>query len=231
MAVKKIFIVMFALGFVITYIVANHNTANAAVEKQIDDNMTAITQHINKEIFLKTELSYSSNPYDYIKENKDFDSIISLGNDAIPALHKRLSKSPNDGLQEYILAIAIEQISKTDLKKKQSSQWETPKGFSKQWNKHLKELPATVDAITNSQAAPEDKINQIIELGTPAIPFILEKIETGNEELFPAVLELTKNSKVSVGEKSVLNKKEWASKSKSDFINLKNYVLDQQTQD
>lgn len=230
MVVKKIFIALFAVGFVSTFAL-NNPFAHASLEKQIDNSMVAITKQINKEISLKTELSYSSNPYDYVKENQDFKDIVNLGNAAIPLLHKKLSASPNDGLQEYLLAIAIEQISKTDLKKEESTQWQDAKEFSSQWKKYLQAIPAKVDEISaNMQLPTEVKLQQIQELGTPAIPFILDKIEQGNEELVPAVIELAKsnNNKSMLQDKNISNKKEWASEQKPKFKDLKEYVLEQQ---
>lgn len=225
----KMFLALFVCSFVITMFVQNN--ANASIEKQVDNNFAAINERINKEVSLRTELSASSNPYDYIKGNADFEEIINLGSDALPVLQNKLAKSENNGLQEYITAIAIERISKVDMKKKESTQWETAKGFLKVWKSHLKAIPTTVDTIvSDKKLTQEEKVKQLVELGTPATPFILDKVEAGNEQLFPALVELTKNKKVAAAPENVTDIKDWVAKNKSNFNNLKQYVLDQQQQ-
>jgi hypothetical protein len=58
--------------------------------------------------------STSSNPYDYIKDNKDFSDIVNMGNDALKYMLTKLKNSKEDGLKEYIMAIACSQILKED---------------------------------------------------------------------------------------------------------------------
>ncbi|WP_127490460.1 hypothetical protein [Paenibacillus ehimensis] len=225
----KLFLGLFVCSFIVTMLVQQN--ANASIEKQVDNNIAAINEMINKEVALKSELASSSNPYDYIKDNADFEKIVSLGNDALPVLHNKLAKSANNGLQEYIAAIAIERIAKVDMKKKESTQWETAKDFEKVWKNHLKAVPATVEAIvSNKNLTSEEKVKQLVELGTPAIPFIMDKVESDDEKVFPAVIELTKSNTSTVAPENIAGSKDWVTKNKSSFNSLKQYVLDQQQQ-
>lgn len=68
---------------------------------------------------MSTPPSFSSSPYTYIKDSKDFENIVALGNPALPILKKMLDESNNNGLIEYIYAIAIEKISKVDIREEQ----------------------------------------------------------------------------------------------------------------
>ncbi|NEW06337.1 hypothetical protein GK047_09960 [Paenibacillus sp. SYP-B3998] len=221
----KVFLSLFVFSFIITLLI-NQNV-KASIENEIDSNFSAIVEKINKELSLKTELATSSNPYDYIKGSTDFNKIVGLGNDAIPYLQKKLSESQNNGLLEYIMAIAIEDIAKVDLKKKKSSLWASAKEFDDKWKKHLKSIPTSVDAIVSDTNLNADKkIKELVDLGTPALPFIGDKVEAGHEELFPAITELTKDSKVLATE-NIADKKEWITKNKSSFNKLRQHVLDQ----
>ncbi|MCM3268774.1 hypothetical protein [Paenibacillus elgii] len=225
----KLFLGLFVCSIIVTMVVQQN--ANASIEKQVDNNIAAINEMIKKEVALKSELASSSNPYDYIKDNTDFEKIITLGNDALPVLHNKLAKSTNNGLQEYIPAIAIERIAKVDMKKKESTQWETAKDFEKVWKNHLKAIPATVEAIvSNKILTSEEKVKQLVELGTLAIPFIMDKVESDDEKVFPAVIELTKNNKSTVAPIDTAGAKDWVTKNKSSFNSLKQYVLNQQQQ-
>jgi hypothetical protein len=221
----KVFLALFVCSIIVALFV--NKSVNASIEKQIDNNFASITEKINNKAALKTQYATSSNPYDYIKENADFENIVNLGNDALPALQNKLSKSKNSGLQEYIMAIAIERIAKVDLKKEESTLWATAEEFNVQWKIHLKSIPTSVETIvSDDKLMPADKVKQLVELGTPAVPFILEKIESGNEQIYPAIITLTQNTKIAATE-SVTNKTEWAANNKSAFSNLKQYVMDQ----
>lgn len=222
---KKFFLFIFVCSFIGTIFI-NQKTSSAT-ERKIDTNFTLIAQKINKEITLSTELSTSSNPYDYIQDNPEFNEIISLGNDALPYLQERLSQSENNGLQEYIVAIAIERIARVDLKKKDSIQWETAKEFNSKWKKHLSSIPTAVDEISsNSKISPDEKRILLSGLGTPAIPFILDKIESGNSELSPVIIDLTENPELGVRENDD-DIKEQVANNKDSFERLKRYVLEQ----
>lgn len=219
-------VALFCMSFIITLFV-NNPFASASIEKQVDTNLAAIQEKINKEIELKSELAMSSNPYDYIKDNKDFESIVALGNNALPVLQNKIDQSPNNGFQEYFLAIAIEQISKTNLKNDSSTEWNTAKLFGEKWKEFLKDVPSKVDEIAKSSKASNDKINELLKLGTPAIPFIADKVEEGKEDLFPALEELIKDDKELKLEGDASNKKELISNNKSKFEKLKKYVSEQ----
>jgi hypothetical protein len=223
---KKIsvgFLTLFICSFLVALLL--NSTADASIEKQIDNNFASINETINKEIALRT--ATSSNPYDYVKDNPDFENIVALGNDALPGLQKRLLSSERSGLEEYILAIAIESIAKVDLKKNESTKWISAKMFKTKWPEYLKSIPSLVDSVTADQAlTTAEKVKKLNEMGTPALPFILEKIEKGDEYLFPVVIALTDNSK-NVVENKTVDPSEWAIQNKDKFSKLKQYVLDQ----
>jgi hypothetical protein len=201
-----------------------NNTATASIEKQVDNSFASINAKINKQIALRT--ATSSNPYDYVRDNPDFENIIVLGSDALPSLQNKLLNNPDSGLHEYILAIAIETIAKVDLKKNESTMWESAKMFKAKWPEYLTSIPALVETITSDQSLEsEKKVNKLVELGTPAVPFILEIIEIGDEQLFPAIIALTKDTENVTTENA--DPKEWVAQNKAKFANLKQYVLNQ----
>lgn len=74
---------------------------------------------INHEIEQKLKTictpSISSNPYEYIEECKEeYNHILAHGNIALELMLERLSNSKEDGLKEYIMAIACSEILKED---------------------------------------------------------------------------------------------------------------------
>jgi len=62
-------------------------------------------------------LGLSSNPYDYIHYSDEYINIVKMGIDALSEIVKIIKNSPNNRLDEYILAIAAEEIINNDSKK------------------------------------------------------------------------------------------------------------------
>ncbi len=169
----------------------------------------------------------SSNPYDYIKNNDYYKQLVKMGPDALPLLEDSIVQSKSNGLNEYILAIAIEDIAKVNLKTYEGKKfgWETARGFVTEWDKHLKNIPETVKSIQSSSASKKDKIDALVQLGVPAVPFITDSIEQGNQECAGALAVLLKdNTKVSFSTNDLPNSKEWVQKNKSQFAQLRAYV-------
>lgn len=198
---------------------------NESVAAQIDQYTLAIQEDISKMISDNPEMASSSNPYDYIKDNKNFDNIVQLGDGALPIIAQKIKYSNDNGLTEYILAIAIEKIAKIDLKEN-SEGWSTAKEFSQVWSKHLKNIPNSVDQIVASNQSNNQKVEKLINLGTPALPFIMDKVEQGNIELFPAVKTLlTDDNDNNININSITDPQEWVKQHREDFDNLRSLVI------
>ena len=111
---RKASIVFVLVGALIIGGVAMDKKEASAAE-QVQMNMEKIDQSIQREIREHTDLSFSSNPYDYIQDSEYYDNVIELGVAALPELENMLKTSENNGLNEYIVAIAIEEISHADV--------------------------------------------------------------------------------------------------------------------
>ncbi|WP_146250168.1 hypothetical protein [Paenibacillus flagellatus] len=169
-------------------------------------------------------MSVSSNPYDATKNNPDFESIVGLGIDALPGLHDKLAVSPDNGLHAYMLAIAIETIAKVNLKRAEATRWATAKEFEAVWTEHLRSVPASVEAIASDLALePEQRRSKLVDLGIPALPFLMDHVESGEEPFFSAVVELTKHTAFEASPET--DPKEWAARHKARLSDLKQYVL------
>lgn len=164
---------------------------------------------------MSTKPSFSSSPYTYIKDSKDFENIVALGNPALPVLKKMLDESNNNGLIEYIYAITIEKISKVDIR--EETNWDNAKDFSQKYTTHLKKIPDQVDEISKEKISLDEKNEKLKKLGTPAIPYIADKIEDGDNDLFPALDYLVDN-------KSKNNLTEWQVNYSEEYQLLKSFV-------
>ena len=162
---------------------------------EIKSNLNKLTDIIIENALKNPTIVMSSNPYDYIN-NQYYDKIVDLGSKALPVIKKEIEKSKENGLREYILAIAAEEIVKVNLKEGRDSKtrWASAKDFVPQWHEYLISIPNNVKQVVSSNISNQEKIEKLIKFGKPAIPFIMDEIESGNEEIGMALDELTKDN-------------------------------------
>lgn len=224
---KKLILGMFALVFTATALITFYSgNAEASVEKQIDNNITLLTKQIQNEGSNKTKLSLSSNPYDNIKDSEEYENIVKLGYKAIPVLEKKIDESEGSGLIDYIYAAAIEEIAKVDLKEDDPAPWDTGDKLSEKWKVKLKSIPEDVEKIASSEQTNNDKIRSLTKLGLPAVPFIIDQVEAGKTELFPAIQYLVADSGELSKPISSADSTQWTKENKAKFDDLKKYVLE-----
>jgi len=176
------------------------------------------------------ETKFSSNPYVFIVGNQYYTEIVNMGLPALPLLEDYINKSANNGLKEYILAAAAEEIAKVNLKTdgSQKYKWTDAKGFVKEWNTHLKNVQQKVDKIVSSNGSKKEKNDNLVKLGIPAIPFIMDYIEKdtqNNSQLLEALQTLLSDNKTAKFESSdVNNPQDWVKQNKDKFKELRNYI-------
>jgi len=107
----------------------------AATEETVRVNLESLRESIDATEASNPLLLFSSNPYDYVSDGKNeyYNKIVALGPEALPSLEKALAESPNNGLNEYIIAIAIEDIAKADVRgiERDPFAWSDAKEFEK----------------------------------------------------------------------------------------------------
>jgi len=130
----------------------------------------------------------SSNPYAYTSLPA-YQKIVAQGVSALPDIRAAIKLSDHNGLGEYLLAIAAGEIAGNDLKQNDGG-WATAKEWERSWGSYLQAMPKTVDEIVHSGRSEQDRVAALVELGAPAIPFILDAVEAGAFELLPAVEQL-----------------------------------------
>lgn len=78
----------------------------------------------------KTQLS--SNPYDYTKDSQEYRDIVNLGDNALKYMLIKFENSENNGLREYVMAIACSEILKENIEIKN---WDTGRGWFDNYTK------------------------------------------------------------------------------------------------
>jgi len=100
-----------------------HYTNEEQIEKEIVDNLSKIAE--------VTDLT-SSNPFDYIK-NEYYDNIVGLGNDAVTVLERMYQNGKLTGVNAYLSALAIQDITKCNLYEEYQLEWSTAEEFYDLW--------------------------------------------------------------------------------------------------
>ncbi|NLN87893.1 MAG: hypothetical protein GX133_09925 [Syntrophomonadaceae bacterium] len=221
-----IIIVLFAGIGVLT--MASINSPSAAFAKELNNHINEMMSQVDRQSNNNAITQLSSNPYNYARNNVYFDEIVEMGYPAVPLLEDYIVKSPENGLREYLLAIAIEKITKVDLKTDTDKGWYTAKNFVGVWDNHLANIPANVDGILNSEKSDLEKASDIKKLGLPAAPYVMDYIEKSVDEnngIKASLMEILKNSKiVSDFDANTMDFSIWAKENKPQLEDLRLYV-------
>lgn len=99
------------------------NSDNKQLEKEITENFSKIME--------VSDLK-SSNPYDYTK-NDYYNNLVALGVTAVPVLENMFNTGKLTGVEAYLSALAIQDITKCNLHDEYNLEWETAEEFYEFW--------------------------------------------------------------------------------------------------
>ena len=130
-----------------------------------------------------TETLLSSNPYTYI-DNDYYRAIIALGFDAVGVLQNKSNMDGFSGLNSYISAIAIEEITKCKLSNITGKEYETADEFYKLWDETISNMPGTlIDIIENKDKTIEEKVTELENYGIFGEAFVNAILEDNTDQM------------------------------------------------
>ena len=132
-------ILVMAICLIVTIVSVTNSTAYA-----MDKNMDLLMKDINVKIQEKEDMAYSSNPYDYIEKNESYKNIKELKIKALPLLANKIEQSDEAGLEEYIMAIAIQDISGIDVSSLEG-EWSDGQEFLREYKAFLRGVKDNVN--------------------------------------------------------------------------------------
>jgi hypothetical protein len=174
---KKLAVVLTVVVLIALSVWFNINVATA-VDRQIKVTMQEVSAQIDKSMNLDGQyyvnglpLGLSSNPYDYVAANSEFNKLVAMGEDAILPIEKALAdENAYSGLERYILAIALEDIAKVNLKNYATYQWQDSDSFLTSWLQMKADVADEVPRImSNTQLSRQEKWAEITKFGTFAV--------------------------------------------------------------
>ncbi len=192
---KKNIIVLITIGLLIGTIakMASKNSVNA-IEKQVILERNSFSEYVDQMVMNGDPIALSSNPYDYIANNEAYNNIVNIGVEAVPIIERIVKNSDQNGLEEYMLVLAAQEILKVELHDvlDQKYNFISAKDWCNKYTTFKKEIKANVDELIDS-----NKINEIEELGIVAFPYVTELYEAGSTELEPLVSRMQSKVKLS----------------------------------
>lgn len=244
-------LLIFVLLVVVSKAIMKDDTVYAKNLKEVNKITLNIQRSINQLTTEKDPLSYSSNPYEIVKNNQSYQELIDLGIPAVLPLYNKIVNSEESGLYEYIYAMAIEKImeqnyiydytksiSKDNLKEINESGyssedlsygWATTKEFADAFKNYMVEIPSKYESIKeNKKFETSEKTNQIVELGLGVVPYLIDdikssKLEDLNLEEVLTTLLLQKNKITLNSKKSTkFDINQWIDENNEQYQLLKN---------
>lgn len=129
-----------------------------------------------------TNTLISSNPYDYT-DNEYYRNIVSLGFEAVPILMDKSEKKQITGVDSYVAAIAVQEITNCDLYEITGVDWETAEQFLELWNETMQHLPKQLKTIAeNTEMTTADKRSEFQKYGIFGEAFLHETLVEGKKQ-------------------------------------------------
>lgn len=149
------------------YAFSQLNTTLAEIERQANASLDFDGKYYVNGL----PLALSSNPYDYIKGNTEFEKLVAMGEDAIVPLEKCLANTEKySSFDRYVIAIALEEITKVDFKQYGEYAWEDAESFMVSWEKAKIDVATIVPAVlSDNTLTNEEKWAEIAKYGLLSI--------------------------------------------------------------
>lgn len=148
----------------------------AAVETQADRMIQEINDLVEKDQqtadanATSNTLGKQSNPYDYTLGSTEYAKLVAFGPGALPALGQlQKSNDKYSAFDRYILAIAMEDIAKVDLKQDERFFWEDADTFTDAWARFSAQASGNIQQIlADTSLSDDEKVQKICFYGVLA---------------------------------------------------------------
>ena len=146
--IKSIALLTFTIFFVVISLITFLSTQSQAIN--IQESLDLCMREVDIISSDNPMLKFSSNPYDFTVSNEYYDKIVSAGFNALIPLVTELQNSDVSGLREYIICIAIEEITNSDMKQFEQYQWSNAGNFQPALKTYVQNIDKEVRTILDS---------------------------------------------------------------------------------
>ncbi len=175
---KIMFVLLGVLGVAaVAFAVLFGGNTDDGVTYSLAEEVDHLVDNFDEEISLEGAKMYSSNPYDY-KESKYYKELVGLGLDAVPLLSEKMTNGETSGLNQYLIGLAVQDITETDIAEAVGESWATGEQMADVWKKFIQTTPEKIEGVLNGKEAVENKIEKLKcygIFGTVAVRSVKEK--------------------------------------------------------
>ena len=166
--IKSIALLTFTIFFVVISLITFLSTQSQAIN--IQESLDLCMREVDIISSDNPMLKFSSNPYDFTVSNEYYDKIVSAGFNALIPLVTELQNSDVSGLREYIICIAIEEITNSDMKQFEQYQWSNAGNFQPALKTYVQNIDKEVRTILDSPVKDmQEKASDIQKLGAISV--------------------------------------------------------------
>lgn len=157
--------------------------AYADTVSAIDTEMSQLMSELEQESAASPELALGGGAVIYAQESVAYQSIVDLGLPAVKPLYDKLSASADSGLYEYILALAIQDITGEEFTYNSDYGWSNALEFTMAYEAKVNNVQINVERILNSDIPDAQKAVQLQVQGVFAVSPLLDQLATANPPL------------------------------------------------
>lgn len=156
----------------------------------INTNMNSLMTEIETEMRTNPQVAMMGSPINIIKESQSYKNIVALGLQAVKPLYDKLYDSRDAGLYEYILSLAIEEISQEEFIYNATYGWKNSLEFRMAYETKVNNVQTDVEMIINNEKlTDEEKTEKLKEEGIFAISTLIEEYNNTESKLSKKVIE------------------------------------------
>lgn len=166
------------------------NTVYAQALNEIETDMTNLMSEIEKAMKEQPELAMQGCPMSFIKNSDNYKKIVNLGLEAVKPLYDTLYEHKDAGLYEYILALAIEEITQENFVYNAEYGWKNSLEFRLAFEERVNTVAFNVERIMNDTTLDDaQKVEKLKEQGVFAVSSLIKEYNKTDSKVPKAVIE------------------------------------------
>ncbi|GKX32147.1 hypothetical protein SH1V18_46270 [Vallitalea longa] len=150
----------------------------AQTTDDVDEKLNTIMDELEELKKSNPIIAMSSSPYAIVEEITSYDELVNMGIEAVKPMYDILYKRPDAGLYEYILAMAIEEITNQEYIYDVDYGWSNALEFRLCYERKVNNSSDEFEYLMNSnKISNENKKQKITELGVFVVSDLLDELD------------------------------------------------------
>lgn len=154
------------------------NVAYAQTTSNITEKLNTLISELEELKKSNPSVAMSSSPYAIVKEVESYNDLVNMGIEAVKPMYDILYERPDAGLYEYILAMAIQDITNQKYIYNVDYGWSNALEFRLSYERKVNNSSDEFEYIMNhGNISNDDKKQRIVELGIFVVPDLLDELD------------------------------------------------------